>query len=98
MLLWPSPEVLDGCGHLLASVAAELEASRPSWPTAAGDKLAGEEARLTRTALRHAQRLLENAATFHAGWERMRATMSGGYQADGTPRELRRPVRILVKG
>jgi len=98
MLMLPSPAVLDGCENVLASAAAEMEASRPGWHEAAGDRLAAEEARLTRRALKQAQRLLENAANFHARWQRMRAAMTGGYQADGTPGQLRRPGRIFVKG
>lgn len=98
MLMWPSPEVLGGCENALASAEAEMEASRLGWQAAAGDRLAAEEARLTRRALKQAQQLLENAANFHARWQRMRAAMTGGYQADGTPGQLRRPGRIFVKG
>jgi hypothetical protein len=99
MLLWPTPEVLDSCGNLLASAAAGLEASRPGWRTAAGDRLAVEEARLARNALKHVQRLLENAANFHARWQRIRATIGGGYRADGAPGQLRYAARrIFVKG
>ena len=98
ILLWPSPEALDGCENLLASAAAELEASQSGWQKAAGDRLAGEEARLARKTLGRAGRLLGNASNFHARWQRMRAAMSGGYQADGAPGQLRCPTRIFVEG
>lgn len=99
MLLWPSPEVLDSCGNLLASATAELEANRPAWQTASGGRLAAEEAQLTRRVVKHTQRLLENAANFHARWQRIRATLSGGYQADGAPSQMRCAVRrISVEG
>jgi hypothetical protein len=98
MLLWPSPEVLSSCESVLASAAAEMEAGRPGWLLAAGDRRAGEEARLTRKALKHALRLLENAANFHGRWQRMRAAMTGGYQADGTPGQVSSRARIFVRG
>ncbi len=98
MLLRPSPEVLNACEERLARAAAEMEASRPDWNEAARDRQAGEQARLVRRALRHAQRLLENAARFHAGWRRRRAAMNGEYRADGSMPDLRCPVRIFVEG
>jgi len=98
MLLRPSPEVLSGCENVLTAAVAEMEASRPGWRGMAGDRRAGEEARRTRKALQHARRLLENAVNFHRRWQRMRAAMTGGYQADGTPGQFSSPSRILVKG
>lgn len=96
MLLWPSAEALNGCGSLLASVAAEMEASRPGWLMAG--RLGAEEAQLTRKALKHARRLLENAADFHSRWQRIRRAMTGGYQADGTPGQVPCTARIFARG
>jgi hypothetical protein len=99
MLVWPSPEILDSCENLLAATARELDASRPSWRRGAGDSHAVAEARLARMALRNVQRLLQNAASFHLRWQRIRAAIGGGYRADGAPGELRYTGRrIFVEG
>ncbi|HUK17634.1 MAG TPA: hypothetical protein VLW65_14510 [Bryobacteraceae bacterium] len=98
MLLRPSPEALNDCEQRLARATVEMEASRPAWSEAARDRQAGEQARLVRHSLHHAQRLLENAARFHAGWRRRRAAMNGEYRADGSIPDLRCPARIFVEG
>ena len=98
MLLRPSARVLNDCEERLASAAAELEAGRPEWKQAAGDGQAAEEARLARQAFFHARRLLENAARFHAGWRRVRASLTGEYRADGSLPDLCCPTRVLVEG
>jgi hypothetical protein len=98
MLLRPSPEVLYSCEQRLATAIAEIEASRPEWKHAAGDEHAMKEARLTRQAFRHTRRLLENVVRFHAGWARVRASLTGGYRADGSVQDLPCPVRVLVEG
>ena len=96
MLLRPSPEVLQLCEQRLAKAAEQMEAGRPFWK--AGGRQASEEARSTRQALRHVRRLLENAGQFFAGWQRIRAALSGQYGADGSVPELRCPSRIFLRG
>jgi hypothetical protein len=98
MLLGPSPEVLNACQSLMATVAAEMESTRPDWRRASGDTQAAEEARRVRRTWIRARRLLENAARFHAGWRDRRAAMSSEYRADGSLPELRCPARIFVEG
>ena len=99
MLISPSPEVLDNCENLLAATARELDASRPGWQQSIGDGPAVAEARLARKALQNVGRLLENAASFHMRWQRIRAAIGGGYRADGAPGQLRHAARrIFVEG
>lgn len=99
MLVWPSPDILDNCENLLAATVRELDASRPSWPRAVGDSHAVVEARLARKTLQNVHRLLENAASFHVRWQRIKAAIGSGYQADGAPGQLRYAARrIFVEG
>jgi hypothetical protein len=51
-----------------------------------------------RSDLRHAGRLLESAAGFYRGWERILGAMSGGYTADGEPAPVARTGRLYCQG
>jgi hypothetical protein len=97
MLLRPSPEVLDACESRLMAVVAKLESSRTDWSRAAGDALASVEAVGARKALRRASRLLNLAAAFYAGWQRIRVIADGGYGADGAPVQMRHRARLVAE-
>ena len=98
LLVQPAPAALASCETLLASAIAELESTRQSWRYAAGDVLAGNEARVLRKSVKLAHRLLENAANFYERWRGITAPAGIVYQADGRPRPVRQPARILVNG
>ena len=99
LLIRPSPEVLDRCEGLLVSASVELAWRRPPQPGERAGGRAGAEARLVRKALQDARRLLENAASFHARWQRIRASIVGGYRADGAPGQLQSACgRISLEG
>lgn len=98
LLLRPTPDVLGDCEERLARAAVEMEAGRPFWSEAVGDREAAFEARSARKALEHTKRLLENAARFYNGWRRLRAAGDGQYGADGSLPELRCAARILARG
>ncbi len=51
-----------------------------------------------RAELRHAGRLLESAADFYRGWERILGAMSGGYTADGEPAPVARGGTFHCQG
>jgi hypothetical protein len=98
LLLRPSPEVLLACEQRLSKAASEMEAGRPLWKGLEADGQAAGEARAARHALQHVRRLLENAAQFYTGWQRIRAGLNGQYRPDGSLPELRCPARVLVRG
>lgn len=98
MLLQPTPEVLDACMTRLAAALAQMQATRPEWPQLVEDCSAAVEARLVRRALSNVRRLLENSARFHSGWRRLRAALTGNYQADGSVAEGAMPRRIFLQG
>ena len=98
LLLKPSPEALHDCEQRLVKAAEVMEAGRPFWKEAAGDRQSAVEARSARKALGRVRRLLENAARFYAGRLRIRAANDGQYRADGSLPELRCAARIVVRG
>ena len=98
LLLKPSLDALRDCEQRLVKATKEMEGGRPFWKEAAGDRATAIEARSALKALRHARRLLENAARFYAGRLRVRAANDGQYRADGSLPELRCAARIVVRG
>ena len=98
VLLNPTPENLDDCEQRLSQAVEKVEAGRPFWKEAAGDRETAIEARSVRRALKHTKRLLDNAARFYGGWHRIRAAADGQYRSDGSLPELRCAARILIRG
>ncbi len=54
--------------------------------------------RQLRADLRRAGRLLESAADFYRGWERILGAMSGGYTAGGEPAAVARTGKLYCQG
>jgi len=99
LLLNPKPETLESCRVRLSNALGVLEGSRPTWSRELAKSTAAGEARLVRRALLHVRRLLEKAAKFHAGWQRLLAgTVSGEYRADGSVPELPCPRQVYLQG
>ncbi len=93
-----SPAALDQCASALADTARLLCEWRDQRRREPGDPAAAEKARELRTAVRHAERLLEGAADYHARWNRILSAMSSGYTPSGASPLPARPARVLVRG
>jgi hypothetical protein len=75
---------------------AELQ---PRLRQAAGHPAAKVEARRVRAAVVCAQRLLENASSFHVNWGRLLGALSAGYTERGDPAPApRQGRRICLQG
>jgi hypothetical protein len=85
--------------YLAASIARlkELETAVRSGENGHGKVLRTELRRL-RKELAQANALLEHAASFHSGWMRLLASITGGYNPQGEPAR-REPIRrISIQG
>ena len=71
---------------------------QPQLRQGAGNPAAQQEARRLRMAVMCAQRLLENAASFHVNWGRLLGALSAGYTERGDPAPAPRRGRICVQG
>ena len=98
LLTTPSPPSMDACTALLQAAASRLADCRPRWALQAGDPAALEEAWRLRRSFTRAGRLLQHAAEFHTGWERIRGAMAGGYTAGGEPAPVVHGSRICLEG
>jgi hypothetical protein len=98
LLLNPTPEVLDQCSQVLSLAVGELAASRDLMAPYRGDSGVLAEVCEIRAKVRLAGRLLENAATYHAKWNRILGSMLQGYTARGEPPTVARPGRLAVEG
>jgi hypothetical protein len=100
LLLDPTPAVLELCRVRLSNVVGLLQDGRRSdWPGELAAEPAAGEARLARRALLHTRRLLEKAAKFHAGWQRVLAgCITREYRADGSVPELPCPRHVYLQG
>jgi hypothetical protein len=63
-----------------------------------GDSGVLAEVRAIRAKVHLAGHLLENAASYHAGWNRILGSMLRGYTARGEPPAVARPGRLAVEG
>jgi hypothetical protein len=98
LLLTPSPDVLDRCSDILSQAIGQLSAPPLSRNMPAQDPRVLAEARLLRHQVRIAGRLLEAAASYHFGWNRILRSMVSGYTAHGDAAPLARPGRLAVEG
>ena len=97
-LLEPTPAALDRCSAVLDGVVQGMSALRPRLEAAHGDAEALAEAwRLGRN-VRRAAALLENAASYHAGWNQRLSVQTAGYGPGGEPGAITRPGQISVRG
>jgi hypothetical protein len=98
LLISPSPTALDSCSHLLETAGSRLALLQPQLRPGAGNPTAQEEARRLRAAVMCAQRLLENAFSFHVNWGRLLGALTAGYTERGDPAPAPRQGRICVQG
>jgi len=57
-----------------------------------------EKAYQLRAQVRRAGRLIESAALFYGGWNRILGAMSGGYTASGEPAPVQHPGKLCWRG
>lgn len=98
LMIFASPEFLDGCPGLLERACAVIAEFRPWLSGVRGDPGVLAEAYRLRFAVRHASRLLENAREYHAKWNRILGSMTGGYTSYGDPAPFLRPGRVCLTG
>ena len=98
LLLTPSPDVLDRCAQSLSRAIAELTASRNRVASCQSDARALAQLREIQANVYLASRLLENAAAYHDGWNRIMGPMLAGYTAQGGIASVSRPGRLAVEG
>lgn len=93
LLLSPTPQQLDQCAQLLRAVIVEMP------PAGDGNSAATrEQARLLKTSIGRAARLLEGAAAYHANWIRWLGARCSGYNGQGEPGTVERGGHLLARG
>jgi len=95
-LLAPTPSALNSCATNLAAAISGLKASATT--PLAGDADLLSKAYALRQALGRASALLESAASFHAGWNRILNTMTAGYTSCGEAASHARAGKICLQG
>ena len=103
LLLSPTPDELDRCSGLLEAALSQLAACRsPASPALVLDPALSEEvldqARLLKTSIGRASRLLESAAAFYTNWIRCLGALCAGYTPQGQPATLDRGAHQLARG
>ncbi len=94
----PSPESLAASSSALERAVSGLNDCRRGIRRGAIGPDVRTMASQLRAELRHAGRLLESAADFYRGWERILGAMSGGYTADGEPAPVARGGTFHCQG
>lgn len=97
----PTPERLDRSTSFLETAISELVAyTRPAPAIVSGPERAAirEQALFLKSSIRHARRLSEAAAAFHANWFRCLRALCGGYTPQGQPAALNPHGRLLARG
>jgi len=89
-----SPQSLEASSSALRSAIAGLNGCRHDLRPCLPDAHLADTIREFRREVRNAGRLLESAADFYRGWERILGTMSGGYMAGGEPAPVTRPGKL----
>src|SRR5579872_4370316 len=84
LLVAATPEALRQCQQSLRQAISHLAEAQAADGALFGPGLRNLAQNLRADVLR-SRRLLENLAVFHQGWERILATMSGGYTPSGNP-------------
>ena len=98
LLVFPAPDNLDRCAQHLESVSTELRDLRSQLTQSGANRDYFAEARRIRRGAMRTAHLLDRAAQFHQGWNRMLGAMCGGYQAGGSVVPIVRPSRFRVEG
>jgi hypothetical protein len=98
LLEMPSPVSLEASASALERAVAGLNDCRRGILPGVTDTGIGAKVRELRAELRHAGRLLESAADFYRGWERILGALSGGYTAGGEPAPVLRTGKLYCQG
>ena len=80
----PTPAALDRCIELMVRAQAPLQ-SLAGAPQPQPSRLLAEELLDMQKSLFRLKSLLEHAADFYDGWNRLRNTLTGGYSNRGEP-------------
>jgi hypothetical protein len=94
----PSPASLEASSSALERAVSGLNDWRCGIRPGLADAHFAAKVRQLRAELRHAGRLLESAADFYRGWERILGAMSGGYTAGGEPAPVARTGKLYCQG
>jgi hypothetical protein len=97
LLLTPNPECLDRSAGALSLAIGELAAGRDLLASSTSNPRALAQICEIRSKVRLASRLLENAAAYHSGWNRILGSMVAGYTPHGAAPVVR-PGRLAVEG
>jgi hypothetical protein len=93
-----SPASLEASAHALDRAVCGLDDCRRGIRPGVTDADIRAAVRQFRAELQHAGRLLESAADFYRGWERILGAMSGGYTAGGEPAPVARTGKLHCQG
>ena len=98
LLVLASPEFLDGCPGPLEKACSVIAEFRPWLSGFRGNPEVLAEAHRLQFAVHHATGLLESAREYHARWNRILGTMTGGYTPQGRPAPFIHPGRVSLTG
>ncbi|MGD0870523.1 MAG: hypothetical protein ABSB88_13280 [Bryobacteraceae bacterium] len=94
----PNPASLEASSSALERAISGLNDCRRGIRPGVTNADVRARVRQLRAELRHAGRLLESAADFYRGWERILGAMSGGYTAGGEPAPVARTGKLYCQG
>ncbi|HUS07238.1 MAG TPA: hypothetical protein VMZ52_13110 [Bryobacteraceae bacterium] len=98
-LATPTPAVLDECAARLAEAIALLrDTHAAAAQESAGLEQLARDLREVQIELDLVRKLMEQAASFHAGWAALLSMATGGYTARGEAAPLRAVAQLSVSG
>jgi hypothetical protein len=98
LLLTPFPDVMDRSSGLLAHALATVSAERVRILQQPPNSNLLAEFRLLQSKIHLAGQLLETAASYYNGWDRVLRSMVAGYSSSGAAASLSRGGRLAVSG
>jgi len=97
LLLNPTPGILRQCTGVLDGAVAELSRTREKLRDRSSPELLTETRQL-HSALHLTRELLNNAAFYYAGWDRIQRAMVGGYTGHGEAAAVAVAGTLQVEG
>lgn len=98
LLISPTGDALDRCQGVLERAVSELVECSHLRAQGKADTEIVSRADALRIQVLRAGRLLESAADFYRGWERILGAMSGGYTPGGGAAAVARRGRVFFRG
>jgi hypothetical protein len=98
LLTTASPQSLEASSNALAQAIADLKLSRQGMKPGVKSPERLSQMRQLRGELQHTGRLLESAAQFYRGWERILGSMSSGYTPGDEPAPVARTGKLFCEG